>query len=147
MTDVLEELTGDTLVRSHVEARVDDWERRIVQLYSLVDAWLPVGWTSRSNRTTRMLEEPMREVDLPPRELPVLDLLEMGESVAAIKPRVLWIVGANGRLDLTHGAEHWFITDAAENFEPSRWTITSVTNRFHRMPFDRAILTGILSSV
>ena len=145
MSDVLEELTGDTLVRAHVEARIENWEHRIADLYALVGAWLPAGWTAASHRSVRMLEEPMREVGLPPRDLPVLDLLEGDKIAATIEPRGLWIVGANGRLDLSRDASHYLITDAAGNFEPPRWTITSVTDRRRRTPFDRTSLRDVLS--
>ena len=145
MSDVLEELTGDTLVRAHVEARIENWEHRIADLYALVGAWLPAGWTAASHRSVRMLEEPMREVGLPPRDLPVLDLLEGDKIAATIEPRGLWIVGANGRLDFSHGESHYLIMDAADNFEPPRWTVTSMMDRRRRTPFERASLRGFLS--
>jgi hypothetical protein len=145
MADVLEEMTGASLSPGHIEARLRDWEHRIADLYALVGAWLPAGWTAVSNRTTRMLEQPMREVGAPPRYLPVLDLLENGKVVTTIEPRGLWIVGMNGRLDLRRGVSRFLIADMADNFEAPRWKLSSMTDRLRQRPLDRAALLAVLA--
>ena len=144
MSDVLEELSGDTLTREQVERRVEDWARRIEELYGTIGSWLPPTWSAVSGKRVQMYEEPMREVGLPPRDLPVLTLMKDGEPVAAIEPRGLWIIGANGRLDLTRGDAHYLIVDTANNFDVSRWRLASLTDRRHHMPLDQATLSAVL---
>jgi len=145
MVDVLEELAGDTLARAEVERRVDDWARRIDDLYAQIASWLTTGWTVAANRrVTQMHEEPMRRVGLPPRDLPVLDLLHNGQRAATIEPRGLWIIGANGRLDLRRGAAHYLIIDAAENFEPPQWRLAALKNRQSSRPLDQNALRDVL---
>ncbi|MCJ2031424.1 hypothetical protein MKK50_18835 [Methylobacterium sp. J-043] len=145
MADVLEELTADALTRSQVEKRVENWAQRIAGLYSQIDSWLPSGWSSKRNRRIQMHEEPMREVDLPAYELPVLDLLADGGSAAVIEPRGLWIIGANGRLDLRRGADHHLILDRAANFEEPDWVLVPLSDRQRAVPLDRAALSFVLS--
>ncbi len=144
MADVLEELTADALTRSQIEARVEDWIRRIAGLYGRIESWLPSGWSARRTRRVRMLEEPMREVGLPPYELPMLDLLADGVPTAVIEPRGLWIVGANGRLDLRQGTDHHLILDRAPNFEDPDWVLVPLSDRRKALPLDRSALSSVL---
>jgi len=145
MADVLEELTADALTRSQVEKRVEDWAQRIAGLYGQIDSWLPSGWSSKRTWRMRMLEEPMREVDLPAYELPVLELLADGVPAAVIEPRGLWIIGANGRLDLRRGTDHHLILDRAANFEEPDWILVPLSDRQRGVPLDRATLSSVLS--
>jgi hypothetical protein len=146
MQDVLEELTGDKLSQAHVEERLADWDRRIRDLYDQIGTWLPKDWTVASTRRTGMHEEPMREVGLPPRELPILDVFKGPERVATIEPRVLWIIGANGRLDLRKDASHFLIFDFAKLFEQPRWEVTRFDDRRHQVAFNAASFRNILAS-
>ena len=93
---VLEELTGDDLTRDHVERRVDDWARRIEQLYEDIENWLPAGWTARRGRAVAMQEKPMEKLGIASLELPTLDLVRDGTVVviAPIRPldhRCQWL--------------------------------------------------------
>ena len=105
-------------------------------------ALLPASAADRAR--VRMIEEPMREVDLPPRELPVLDLLADETPAATIEPRGLWIVGANGRLDLRRGADHHLILDRAANFEEPDWVLVPLSDRRRAVPLDRSALSSVL---
>jgi hypothetical protein len=148
MTDVLEELTADTLSREHVERRLDDWTRRIDDLYARIAAWVaPELTVSEEPRAVQIDGEPMREVGAAPRDLPVLDLLKNGERIVSIEPRGLWIIGANGRLDLTHhdgSASRYFLVDSAQNFAPPQWRVVSSEDRTVRRPLDKSVFLSLL---
>lgn len=144
MSDVLEEMTGEKLDRAQVEARIDDWEHRVIELFAQVGTWLPDGWTAEVNRYTRMFEEPMREAQVPERKLPILDLFKNGVCAATIEPRGFWIIGANGRLDFRSNELHHLIIDEAKNFEPPQWNIVSMTDRSHSEPFNQSVLQSVL---
>ena len=121
MTTVLEEVTEQKLDTDHVRRRVDDWEERLNDLYATIESWLPDGWTAGKGPPVLMHAELMREFQVAPRQLPTLELAsESGES-ARLEPRGLWIVGANGRVDLKHDGHHYLIVDRAENFERPDW--------------------------
>lgn len=146
MVTVLEEVTSDNLTREHVERRVEDWVRRINGLYASIESWLPAGWNVERSRTVTMHAELMREFGVPPKELPMLQIIRNGEELAFIEPRDLWIIGANGRLDLHHGKDHYIIVDMADNFETPNWRITRLQDRLNRESFNRDKLRTILGN-
>ncbi|MFI5015623.1 MAG: hypothetical protein ACHQAY_25080 [Hyphomicrobiales bacterium] len=145
MVKVLEEVTSGEMTPEHVKRRVDDWVQRVKGLYSRIESWLPSGWDAEQGRSTRMHAELMRQVKLGPRSLPLLDIFRDRVRRATIEPRGLWIIGANGRLDLTTEKDHFVIIDAADNFEPPDWQIAPFSNRTDLKALDRESLLSILS--
>jgi hypothetical protein len=143
---VLEELTEDGLTREHVVRRVEDWSFRLGALYADIDRWLPAGWTARHGAPFTMHEELMRNSGVPPRELPTLELLHDRTVRLRIRPYGLWIIGANGRLDLTKGRELFLIVDHAKTFDPPNWQIAPTTVPREFKPFDEARLKDLLAS-
>jgi hypothetical protein len=143
---VLEELTRDELTRDHVQQRVDDWARRIEQLYDDIENWLPAGWTARRGRAVTMQEEPMVKLGVETRELPTLELLRDGTVIVRLRPYGLWIIGANGWIDLVKGRELYLISDHAKTFEVPSWHIAPVTARRDSKRFDRDRLQAFLAA-
>jgi hypothetical protein len=141
---VLEEVTESEISREHIEQRVNDWARRIDQLYAQIESWLPNGCAARRNRTVRMDEELMRKYQVSPRELPILDIVRGEHRVAHIEPRALWIVGANGRLDFLVGSTQYIIVDDAENFHPASWMIAQLSDRRRRRTLDRDTFSSVI---
>jgi hypothetical protein len=129
MAGVLEETTSSDIDRTHVEQRVRDWLDRINSLYAQIEGWLPAGWTAARRGAARMREELMAKFELPAEEMPVLELSYRGKPSARLEPRGLWIIGANGRLDLFRGDNHYIIVDAAENFGTPEWHIAPLSDR------------------
>jgi hypothetical protein len=129
MPGVLEETTAPDIDRSHVERRVDDWLDRINKLYAQIQSWLPPGWTADRGGPGRMREELMAKFGVAARDVPVLELSYQGTPSARIEPRGLWIIGANGRLDLFRGRNHYIIVDTAENFATPEWRIAPLSDR------------------
>jgi hypothetical protein len=144
MPRVLEETTRPEIDRDHIVRRVDDWVGRINSLYGQIEEWLPAGWTAHRKTTVRMHEELMRRLNVPARDLPVLDLLHQGKLSARIEPRGLWIIGANGRLDLIIDSRHYVIIDSAENLEAPQWQIAPLSNRQSLQKLDRETFISVL---
>jgi hypothetical protein len=144
MNNVLQEVTELDLTPAHVARRVDDWVRRIDSLFAKIESWLPPGWAAERIRNVRMHEELMQKFNIPARTLPILDLVHGGRLAASIEPRGLWIIGTNGRLDLTRGDDRYIITDEAENFGQPAWRISPFSNRLSLRPLDRDALLSIL---
>lgn len=88
--------------RSRVVDRISDWENRIAALYAEINRWVSkdTSFHTEAMRTVTMSEELMRDFAVPDRELPVLDVLKNQEPIASLVPRALWVIGANGRVDL-----------------------------------------------
>ena len=145
--DVLEELTEfePEIDRTHVERRVLDWEARIAALYSEVIGWLPEGWHADQSGVVVMNEPLMQDYGVAARDLPVLSLKHRGGVTATLVPRGLWIIGANGRIDLVGQTERFVIIDGAENFERSHWEISPFLQRRHRKDLTRSSLADALA--
>jgi hypothetical protein len=142
---VLEELTTDELTSDHVRKRVDDWSSRIDNLYKALEEWLPNGWTARRGASVSMNEELMQTNRVSARDLPTLELLHDGTVKVKIRPYGLWIIGANGRIDLVKGHDRYFILDHAKTFEAPNWHIAAATERQNSKPFDRGRLEALLA--
>ncbi|MET7246622.1 hypothetical protein ABZT49_25040 [Methylobacterium sp. EM32] len=146
MLSVIEEITGDgvALDADHVRARIDDWRARIDDLYRQVADWFPHLCVSRGD-TTVMNEEMMRAYGVPPVRLPILRLSDAGAEVAAFVPDGLWIIGVNGRLDLSTRSGRFLILDRAGLFETPRWTIAPALDRLAAEPLSQAALATAMA--
>jgi hypothetical protein len=89
--------------RKHVLARLSDWQMRVHALYDSVQASLGGDYTyDRSGKQTPAGDR-MQRAGIKPEEVPKLDILRIecdGALVATFLPRGLWIIGANGRVDM-----------------------------------------------
>ena len=91
--------------REHVLERLSDWRDRVHKLYDGIESELQgSGFRSdREGKHTSSEELPQR-VGLTEIDLPKIDILRIvrpdGTEAAGLFPRGLWIIGANGRIDL-----------------------------------------------
>jgi hypothetical protein len=144
MSDALDEFTDGELTQDHVVRRVDDWAHRIDDLYALIESWLPTPYRVRTRRHVAMHEELMVKYGVPARNLPVLEIFDGDRLLLSIEPRGLWIIGANGRLDVKRPREPYIIVDDAENFAEPRWRIAPLSARTKLKMLDRDQLIGLL---
>ena len=144
--NVIEELTEfeDRIDRAHVERRLDDWERRIDVLYARIAAWLPEGWAGAPDGTVPIDEPLMKRFGVAERRLPQLALSRRGAAVAKIQPRYLWIIGSNGRVDVTGSIGHHVLNDRSEFFEESSWQIAAFMARLDEVPLTAESFRRIL---
>ena len=82
---------------------------------------------------------------MPPRQLPTLQLLRDGTVGLGFRPHGLWIIGANGWIDVVKGEELYRILDRAMTFEVPRWHIFSEYSRRDIKPFDAAQFAALLA--
>ncbi len=121
---------GDKVFRrAQVVERVEDWVKRIDVLYGRIADWAAKhGLRSERKRTVTMAEELMERYAVPDRELPVLDVLRGEDPVASFVPRGLWIIGANGRIDIITKSGFRFLTDQGRNGAPN-WVVIDTQDR------------------
>lgn len=143
--DVIEELTEhqDRIDRAHVQRRIDDWRGRVAGLYDDLESWLPTGWSALRRLDVVMDEQVMRSVGVSKERLPSL-VLQRGGSSVRLEPRALWIMGANGRIDMVAPSGHAVIIDHADLYEPARWTIAPFRDQLDQRSLTRESFIGTL---
>ena len=144
MANVLEEVLDEEITKEYVVKRVDDWLKRLNDLYDLVESWLPSGWRAERQKSARMDERMMQRFQIEARQVPVLELTSPSGEEASLQPRGLWIIGVNGRVDLYAGDRHFLILDRSESFARPDWAISDFYNRSKVDKFDRATLIAAL---
>ncbi len=132
MGTVLEDVTSETIDAEHIKRRVDDWARRVKDLYATIGGWLPDGWRTCEGEPILMQEELMRKFGVERIEIPTLMLLGQGDDAARLEPRGLWIIGGNGRIDLKRDGRRYLIVDMSENFEAPDWQVAPAERRCDR---------------
>ena len=144
MKTVLEEVTSDAVDAEHVRRRVEDWEARLNGLYAMIGEWLPDGWEARRGVPVVMHAKMMQMFGVEAKRLPTLELHSQSGQVVKLVPDALWIIGANGRVDLKGYGDRYIVIDTADNFEEPRWEVSRADRRSHREPVTREWLRPIL---
>lgn len=144
MGTVLDEITSGTVGAKDIKKRVVDWENRVNSLYDTIEGWLPEGWTACRDNTVFMYEELMRKFGVQGQKIPTLELHGKKRKVVKIEPRGLWIIGANGRVDLKYNGKHYIMVDLAENFQKSNWKAFRSEDRNHHETVTKEWLQKIL---
>jgi hypothetical protein len=121
--DAMEESPQILVTKERVEERVQDWKDRLHALFREVRAWaVENSWRVDDSGTVRMDEELMQQFGVPATRQPTLRL-DRDHSYALFKPKGLWVIGANGRIDLYTSKGTFIIVDLAESGTAPRWTI------------------------
>ena len=145
MKNVLDEVTDEKVDARYINRRVDDWEKRVKNLYTKISEWLPDGWTTQQGELVCMHEEMMRRFKVAARQIPTLLLVNGSENRARLEPRGLWIIGANGRIDMKFGSCHYLIVDVAGSFEAPNWQVANAEQRLDRVALTENWLKQALS--
>jgi hypothetical protein len=86
------------------------------------------GWRVYDSGTVGMHEELMQKFDVPATRQPTLRL-EGDDGYVLFKPKGLWVIGANGRIDLYTSKGTFIIVDLAERGQAPKWTIFRATQK------------------
>ena len=124
--------------------RLRDWQSRVHDLYSQIERALGPGYSYDRTGKQQSGEERVQQSGLRPEDVPPIDILRIersGHPVAMILPRGLWIIGANGRLDLhlfpkAGGRRLFMLMDLSSPLEEhSDWRIVRPADRLHQPVF------------
>lgn len=135
----------NTLSKRDIENRVEDWERRISNLYSSVKDWLASSssYTAKEQSEVTMCEELMQQYEIPSKQLKVLDVYDGDKIIATFKPIGLWIIGANGRVDILSKKGVVLLVDKAEQFQTPNW-LSYTKDKKKSTPFDKEYFLNML---
>jgi hypothetical protein len=137
----------DSITREHVLHRLENWRDRVHRLYDDIEHLLAgSGFQCDRSRKFTSSEELPRKVGVTAAEQPPIDVLRIvrpDETTAAVfHPRGLWIIGANGRIDLritpsVGSSEIHMLVDQSEPFtDHAQWIRMPIGSPFDRQPFD-----------
>jgi hypothetical protein len=135
----------DWMNSQHVQNRVDDWSKRITLLVNQIRTWLPEGMEIKPERKQIMSEGLMKAFSIPNKELETYGIYESQRLKIAIKPYGLFVMGANGRIDLLTSKGNFILVDAAEQFQPSQWKIYWDAERNTSRDFNKEIFLKLLT--
>jgi hypothetical protein len=138
-------LAEANLTKEDVQRRVDDWLKRLSSLFDETRKWAQEhGWSTSDAGKVPMVEELMRKYDVPQAEQPTLKLTDSKGAFALFKPKGLWIIGANGRIDLYTTKGAYIIVDLSEPFGAANWTIFRADNKREGKPYIPALLAELV---
>ncbi|SFK63588.1 hypothetical protein SAMN04488518_107126 [Pseudovibrio ascidiaceicola] len=132
--------------QKEIASRIEDWQQRISDLYAHIaecaekhsELWLS------ENMTAKLFEKPMHDAGLEPVMLPVLNVGRGKGLIVSFQPIGLWVLGANGRMDiLTHNGAYELI-DEAEVGQPPNWQVFA-PGSWEAKPFDHEVVERLLS--
>jgi len=115
-------LNTDDLLR-----RIDDWMHRLRQLRQLVDRWITEcpekGLRTEEAPSVPMREHLMQEYKIPEQSMPAFKVVRGDKQLALFRPVGLWVIGANGRVDVFTEKAAPILVDTAGHFEAPAWKL------------------------
>jgi hypothetical protein len=142
--DAMEESPQASVTKELVEERVKDWIDRLHVLFQDVRAWaIENGWRVDDSGTVGMHEKLMQKFGVPATKQPTLRL-DGDHGYALFKPKGLWVIGANGRIDLYTSKGTFIIMDLAERRAVPRWTIFRASQKRDGDLFTPAMIANLV---
>jgi len=128
--------------KEYIEKRVEDWIQRVDRVFSLVRDSLSGNPEIElvQNKTVSMHEELMQKYEVSPVNLPVLEIRRKSVLLASFKPMGLWVIGANGRIDILTKEGSYILVDLEGKEKPSNWQVYTPKNRKNSIAFDKEFL-------
>ncbi len=110
-----------------VRAQLADWLRRLDDLYAAIETWATgQGWRIEDGEPAPLEDDRLQRLAIGPIQQPALVLHAPTGQRVSIRPKSLWVIGANGRIDIFAPGRVYVLIDVAEGMTPPRWL-------FHRL--------------
>ncbi len=125
--DAMDDYDLPELTAQEVHERVEDWLRRLDDLFARIRSWAVAhGLAVKDGEPRPMLEERMERVGEPAREQPTLVLRSAEGKEIWIWPIALWVTLSNGRVDVLSQKGIYVLIDKAEPLQPPQWMLWKV---------------------
>ncbi len=138
---------GDYGNRWHeiVTRSVQDWIDRLTNLKATMASWLPGDMSIVDRPPTKMNEELMKGFNVPPAQMPTFEVHRGEARIMRVQPKGLWIIGANGRVDLTTAKASYILVDRSEPLSGAPdWQFYTSTNKWQSTPLDKVHFNEIM---
>ena len=137
-------MTTSEIDKEHIERRIEDWKERISNLYKTIESWLDGSdFKIRRGPDSVMFEELMATFEVPATKIPTIDILKGKKFKMSVKPKGLWIIGANGRIDLTTLLNTVILVDTAEQFQEPHWKLYN-NSKTNGVDFNKEVFLQLL---
>ena len=93
-----------------------------------------------------MYEELMQKYGIEKQLIDVADIFKHDKLILSIKPVGLWIIGANGRVDLITKNDLFIMVDLAGWQKKSKWTIFKSNDRRNGKIFSKEIFYELIGN-
>jgi hypothetical protein len=136
----------EEITQQYITDRIGNWEQRIRQLYENITIWAQQrpSWRNEAGRVLQRNEKLMRDYNITPRELPSMTFFRDRARVSFV-PSALWVIGANGRINITANTRNYILADmGGENGNSSNWRIALPETRLNHEPFTEEAFLRIL---
>lgn len=111
--------------KKDIEQRANGWIEKIEQLYSFVAETLKdePNVQYKTDQNMIMHEEMMERHGISPKQVPIFDLFVKNQLKATFKPIGLWVIGANGRVDILTPKGAYILADIGDDDIHPHWTV------------------------
>lgn len=133
--------------KSYIKESVKSWKVRINSLYSLVEETLSgqKNLVCKKTRHTTMYEELMQKYNVGSEEIPILDIYKNKVIIATFKPVGLWVLGANGRIDILTESGAYIVVDTAKTGKKPEWKVFTPKNRKSEKNLDSSLIMELVN--
>ena len=143
--DNLTTVPADEPTKAAVERRVKDWLDRLEKMFSSTEDWAEEhGWSIIHPDSIIMNEEEMIRSGVSQQKQPMLRLERADGGFALFRPKALWVIGANGRVDLYTSQGTFVIVDLAEKFSDPNWKIYGADKLKSGLAFSPEVLEKVV---
>ena len=132
--------------RKRIAERVADWIGRLEKLKATMREWLPADMSVVDRPATPMHEELMRKFKVSTAQMPTFEVRRGTERVMRVQPKGLWIIGANGRVDLITATASFILVDESEPLSGTpNWQYYTSANKQRPTQLDQAQFISLLN--
>jgi len=139
-----EKIDISVIDKEHINRRLNDWIERVKNLYSEIKMWLPLNYLLEIGTQTTLFEEMMQRFNIDPIQMDTATIYFKKKHIMSLKPKGLWIIGANGRIDILTKKGGHMLVDKADQFEPPRWHIYKQNDYSIGKPFTNQEFLNII---
>lgn len=140
-----ESIVIDFIDSQYILRRINDWKSRIEELFNKINSWIheKQGYKLTTSPDIIMYEEMMKNFGLDQVTIKSADLFFNKKLIMSLKPFGLWIIGANGRIDLISKKGNFILIDYASQFSDPEWRIY-LKNKKENFLFDKDLFLKLI---
>lgn len=130
-----------------VKRRVTGWIERLNALFDKLDTWAAAVPNVRIERDQlpQQIEDMLTRFSVKVRNVPTFTVFVEKKYRIAFVPSALWIVGANGRVNVTTNYRQYALLDLAEPGRPSDWQLLVAGSKTRFKPFEQDLFLKLLA--